>query len=118
MRCFGFGVLMFKMWHGKTSRGVSLKTLELYGLVFLFRLLSILRHQGYLPFDKTGDWFYHLVEILSFIAVILAVAGMLTILSSSYEKKYDLFGNLYIPGELGIAYLVIPCVILAILFHP
>lgn len=118
MRCFGFGVLIFKMWHGRSARGLSLKTLELYCIVFLARLLSIMRHQGYLPFDKTGDWFYHAVEFLSFAAVTLAVVCMFTTLSSTYEKKYDLFGNLHIPDDFGIIYLLVPCVVLAIIFHP
>lgn len=62
MRCFGFGLLNFKMWSSKSAKGVSLKTLELYALTFSVRLLSIMRHQGYLPFDKSGDWFYHVVR--------------------------------------------------------
>jgi hypothetical protein len=62
MRCFGFGLLNFRMWSSKSAKGVSLKTLELYALTFLVRLLSIMRHQGYLPFDKSGDWFYHTVS--------------------------------------------------------
>ena len=40
-----------------------MKTLQLYALTFSVRLFSIMRHQGYLPFDKTGDWFYHMVCI-------------------------------------------------------
>ena len=64
MRCFGFGLLNFKMWTSKSAKGVSLKTLELYALTFLVRLLSIMRHQGYLPYDKSGDWFYHVVSKL------------------------------------------------------
>ena len=39
-----------------------MKTLQLYILTFSVRLFSIMRHQGYLPFDKTGDWFYHMVK--------------------------------------------------------
>jgi hypothetical protein len=42
------------MFTSRSAKGVSLKSLELYALVFFFRLLSIMRHQGYLPFDKYG----------------------------------------------------------------
>jgi len=118
MRCFGFGLLNFKMWTSKTAKGVSVKSLELYGLTFAFRLLSILRHQGYLPFDKTGDWFYHLVETLSFLSVGLAIFGVFGPLKPSYDEKYDKFGNFHIPSEFGAAYLAIPAIILAVLFHP
>lgn len=118
MRCFGFSLLNFKMWSEKTAKGLSVKTMEIYALVFFFRLLSILRHQGYLPFDKTGDWFYHLVETLSFCAVGLALFGMFGPLKPSYEPKLDVFGNLHIANEFGIAYIVVPCIVLAIFLHP
>lgn len=54
LRCFGLALLNHKMYTSRSAKGVSLKTLELYALVFFFRLLSIMRHQGYLPFDKYG----------------------------------------------------------------
>lgn len=118
MRCFGFSLLNFKMWTSKTAKGVSVKTLELYGATFMFRLISIMRHQGYLPFDKTGDWFYHFVEIMSLLAVILAIYGVFGPLISTYDEKHDKFGSLHIPSEFGACYLLIPAVILAIIFHP
>lgn len=118
MRCFGFGLLNYKMWSLKSASGVSLKTLELYSVTFLVRLLSIFRHQGYLPYDKTGDWFYHLVESVSLIAVCFALYGIFGPLISTYSEKHDRFGNLHIPSELGALYLLGPCVLLAVIFHP
>lgn len=118
MRCFGFGILNYRMWSTKSAKGVSIKSLELYGLTFFTRLLSILRHQGYLPFDKSGDWFYHFVEICSLLSVFLAIYGIFGPLISTYDDKHDKFGSLYIPSEYGILYLVVPCLLLALLFHP
>ena len=118
MRCFGFGILNFKLWSGKSVKGVSFKSLQLYSLVFASRLLSLMRHQGYLPYDKTGDWFYHAVEFLSLAAVTSAIFAILFPMKHTYDKKYDLFGNLHIPDDLGALYLIIPSVILAIFIHP
>lgn len=118
MRCFGFGILNYRMWTAKSGKGLSIKSLELYTLTFIARLLSILRHQGYLPFDKSGDWFYHFVEIFSLVLVLLALYGMFGPLLPTYDEKNDKFGNLSIPSEFGIIYIVAPCVILAVLFHP
>lgn len=118
MRCFGFGLLNYKMWGQKSARGVSVKTLQLYGCTFICRLVSIMRHQGYLPFDKSGDWFYHFVESMSLAAVVLATYGIMKPLVSTYDEKHDKFGNLYIPSEFGAAYLVVPCMLMAVLFHP
>ena len=93
MRCFGFSLLNIKMITSKSAKGVSIKTLQLYALTFTVRLVSILRHQGYLPFDKTGDWFYHLVELISLLAVIASLYGIVGPLISTYDEKYDKFGN-------------------------
>lgn len=75
-RCFGLAVLNYKIWSSKSAKSVSAKTLQLYAVVFIVRLLSIMRHQGYLPFDKTGDWFYHFVEFLSLGTIALALFGI------------------------------------------
>lgn len=75
-RCFGLAVLNYKIWSSKSAKSVSAKTLQLYAVVFVVRLLSIMRHQGYLPFDKTGDWFYHFVEFLSLGTILLALYGI------------------------------------------
>ncbi len=118
MRCFGFGLLNYKMWTSSSAKSVSVKTLEVYVIVFGARLMSIMRHQGYLPYDKSGDWFYHFAEIMSFLFVFIAIYGLLGPMISTYEEKYDRFGNFKIPNEFGVIYLIVPCIILAILFHP
>ena len=67
LRMFGFGILNAKRFMSKRATGVSIKTLHLYCLVFLFRLRSISRHEGYFPYDKSGDWLYHCIEIMALI---------------------------------------------------
>lgn len=118
MRCFGFALLNYKIWTAKSVSGVSVKTMELYLVSFIMRLLSIFRHQGYLPFDKTGDWFYHIVELISLACVCLVLYGVFGPLISTYSEKHDRFGNLHVPSELGALYVLVPCVVLALLFHP
>ena len=44
------------------AKGVSRKTLIMYVFVFLPRLVSIVRHEGYLPYDRSGDFIYHVAE--------------------------------------------------------
>jgi Ca2+/H+ antiporter len=50
--------------------------------------------------------------------VVLAVAGILGPLKQTYEEKYDRFGNLFVGNALGIVYLALPCLVLAVAFHP
>ena len=59
------------------SAGISLKTLEAYAAVFALRLTSILVYEGYLPFDKSGDWFYQATEILSLAEVVVLLVAVL-----------------------------------------
>jgi len=47
--------------------------------------------------------------------VLYAVFGPMI---STYAEKHDRFGNLHIPTELGALYLLGPCIILALVFHP
>lgn len=98
--------------------GVSFKTLQLYFFVFLLRLSSIFRHQGYLPFDKTGDWLYHGVEFVSLVAIGLLCYAIFGPLMSTYAESADRFGNLYVPSELGALYVLVPATLLAVFFHP
>ena len=118
MRFFGFGLLLYKMASSRSAKGVSVKTLEMYAMVFIVRLASILRHQGYLPYDKTGDWFYHTVEIASLVAVIVALIAIFFPFLATYQENFDKFGNLFVPNVFGIVYLVVPCIVLALLVHP
>lgn len=68
--------------------------------------------------DKSGDWFYHVVEILSFLCIMGVIFGMYGPLKPSYDDKFDKFGNLHVPNELGALYILGPAVLLAILLHP
>lgn len=117
-RCFGLGVLLYKMHTGKSAKGVSLKTLQLYAVVFFCRLASIVRHQGYLPFDKTGDWFYHVVEAAALAFTGACIYYVTKKHASTYDEKFDAFGNLHIPSRYGAAYILFPCIVLAVLIHP
>lgn len=120
-RCFGLLLMVYKVAGGQSAKAVSSKTLQLYGVSFLARLLSIMRHQGYLPFDKTGDWLYHVIEVVSLFACMLVLYAMHGPLKSTYDEKYDKFGNFgwfNIPSKFGAMYLFLPCVIIAMMFHP
>lgn len=91
--------------------GLSLKTLELYVFVFLFRLSSVLRYQGYLPYDRSGDWLYSLLEITA-LALCCYVIYLVTVrFNSTYELRYDTFGWLHVPTELGALYILVPCIL-------
>ncbi|CAK9010762.1 ER lumen protein-retaining receptor [Durusdinium trenchii] len=118
-RFFAFLMLVVKFRTEKLCNGVSLKTLELYAIVFAARLCSILFYEGYLPFDSSGDWLYQVVEVLSLITVGFLIFTVAVTFKSSYNANEDGFGKIKgIPTQFGPVVLIGPCLVLAILLHP
>lgn len=118
LRMFGFGVLNAKTFLSKRATGVSIKTLQLYCLVFTFRLTSIVRHEGYLPYDKSGDWLYHVIEIAGLTFTGAALWGCTTLFKNTYQADLDTFGEKNVPPGAGAVYLAGPVLLLALLVHP
>jgi len=117
-RTFGFGVLCLKTFKSQRATGVSVKTLQLYCLVFFFRLTSIIRHEGYLPYDKSGDWLYHFVEGTALCLCGLALYACMGPFKHTYQADLDKFGEMGVPPGAGAIFLAGPILILAILVHP
>mmetsp|Transcript_20795 Transcript_20795/g.63986 ORF Transcript_20795/g.63986 Transcript_20795/m.63986 type:complete len:301 (-) Transcript_20795:54-956(-) len=118
-RCFAVLLLVTKLQQSQSATGISAKSLHAYFFVFASRLLSILRHDGYLPYDRSGDWIYHCVEVASCLAVIVALLLVHGPYKRTYDATLDAFGNLApIPPALGAAALIVPAFVFAAVFHP
>ena len=117
-RMFGFGILNVKTFKSQRATGVSVKSLQLYALVFLFRLTSIFRHEGYLPYDKSGDWVYHFIEGMSLLFTSAALYGCMVPFKGTYQQDMDQFGEFNVPPGFGAAYLAGPILLVAIFIHP
>merc|ERR1719171_540586 len=61
---FSFLMVLVKIESGRSVKGVSLSMMECYIAVFLGRLCAIVPFEGYLPFDKSGDWLYQACEFV------------------------------------------------------
>lgn len=117
-RMCAFVLLLIKVRSTKSAAGVSLKTLQVYAAVFTCRLMSIIPFDGYLPFDKSGDWFYQLVEVAALGLTITLIVQVTMSFSSTYDKAHDRFGGPQLPSEFGIVYIIAPALILSIFLHP
>jgi len=117
-RMFGFGILNVKTFRSQRASGVSVKTLQLYCLVFFFRLTSIIRHEGYLPYDKSGDWLYHFIEIMALVFTASALYGCMGPFKGTYQRDLDTFGEYNVPPGMGAIYLAVPIAVVAIFIHP
>lgn len=117
-RMFGFGILNVKTFTSKRATGISAKSLQLYVIVFFCRLSSIFRHEGYLPYDSSGDWLYHLIEVLSLAFSASALYGCMKLFKDTYQADADKFGEFNVPPGYGAVYLAGPLFLLACLIHP
>ena len=119
--CFAVVTLTVKILSQRSGSGISMKTLQLYSLVFFFRLCSILVYEGYLPFDRSGDWLYQTIEALALVATVVNMFLLYGPYSRTYSAHLDVFGAypaFKIPSSLGIVWIVVPCLLLAIIIHP
>lgn len=117
-RMFGFGILNVKTFKSQRATGVSIKSLQLYFLVFFFRLTSIVRHEGYLPYDRSGDWLYHLIEITALLFVSAALYACMVPFKGTYQGDQDCFGEFNVPPGFGAVYIAVPVFVVAIFIHP
>lgn len=106
---FAFTIVLAKIESEKSTNGVSLKMMECYMCVCLGRLCAIVPFEGYLPFDRSGDWLYQVIELITF-----CLAG-----ATVYMCRFRYAGT-YNPGfdTLNHLYLLIPCAVFALLLHP
>jgi len=117
-RMFGFGILCVKLFTSQRATGISVKSLQLYCLVFFFRLTSIVRHEGYLPYDKSGDWLYHVIEFMGLFFSGASLFGCMVPYKHTYQAEVDKFGEMNVPPGMGGVYLAVPILLLAIFVHP
>jgi ER lumen protein retaining receptor len=119
-----FGLVVAKVFLYRNTSGVSVKALQAYALVFFGRLCSILFYEGYLPFDKSGDWFYQACEVTALLMVVgLLVAAFFVYPRSNKDKAADSFINLqsyapFVTQDYAVAWIALPCLLLALILHP
>ncbi len=119
IQLLGFFFLCFKLCGEGSCTGVSLKTLQLYALVYFSRCCSVLVYDGYLPYDSSGDYVYRLVEVLSLFVVCVLIFLTLVVYRDTYNPSEDSFGRFKnIPNQLGVVVLIVPCAIMALILHP
>jgi len=109
MSMFSFVMVAVKIEESQSVKGVSLKMMECYILIFFGRLLAIVPFEGYLPFDKSGDWLYQLCE-----AVALCLSG-----SVVYSCRVR-FAGTYDPNTDTLSHLmiIIPALLVSLVLHP
>jgi len=89
LQCLGFFLLNLLVRSRQSVSGVSGKSLQLYVMVFLFRLTSTLMKNGYIPMDKTGDWLFQLADISSLLIVLQLLRRVYRANNETYQESLD-----------------------------
>lgn len=106
---FSFLMVAVTIQTTQTVEGVSLKMMECYLAVFFCRLCSIIPYEGYLPFDKSGDWLYQSCEVLGLLLAGAIVYCGRVLYAGTYDPSTDHFNHLWIIG---------PAAAIALILHP
>jgi len=106
---FSFLMVAVKIETGRSCKGVSLKMMECYIAIFFGRLCAIIPFEGYLPFDKSGDWFYQLCEFIGFCLACTIVYCCRLRHANSYDPSTDTLNHLY---------LMLPALAVSLILHP
>merc|ERR1711976_1047338 len=83
--------------------------MECYMCVLAARLCAIIPFEGYLPFDKSGDWFYQLCKAVGLCLAGSIVYGCRFRFADTYDPSLDTLNHLW---------LIAPAAAIAMVFHP
>lgn len=108
IQCLGFVCLSLKIRQQGSVAGISMKMLQMYVIMLLFRLTSTLNKNGYLPVDRSGDWVYQAADIVT----LALVCQLLYRISTTHKSTYDVDHD-----TMKILPMIPPCIFLAIIIH-
>jgi len=80
-----------RVYTSRSVSGLSKNSIICYTICLGFRLLSLTRYDGYLPYDSTGDFIYRLAETLSFVFCGIVLYFMVSKFKTSYNWDLDTY---------------------------
>jgi len=108
IQCLGFYLLLQKIKTKQSAAGISSKTLQMYVLVFMFRLTSTCVCEGYLPIDRSGDYAYQTADVCSLLLVLQLLYTIHKEHINTYQADLD---------SMPVYRCIPPCLLLALCFH-
>jgi hypothetical protein len=102
VQCLGFALLRLKVHKQAGVQGISSRALQLFAVCYVSRLYSTLQYNGYLPVDRSGDWLYQLIEVISLLMVLSLITTIHLTHCHSYESENDTCGIFFL---LGLSFL-------------
>jgi hypothetical protein len=107
-QCLAFVLLTIKVRASKSVAGLSSSTIELYIIFFLCRLPATCWSRGYFPVDKSGQFVYQSLDIISLVLCLQLLYCIHNTHKYTYDKDVD---------TLPVMPLLPPCVVMAYFCH-
>merc|ERR1719473_1031015 len=104
-----FMFLHMQISANRSVAGISGKTLVMHAVKLCCRLGTTLWLDGYLPTDKSGDWFYQAGDVLSLLLVLHILSSVYITHKKSYQAEDD---------TVDVRNMVMGAFFLAVLIHP
>lgn len=89
VQCFGLILLVYKVRKTKSVFGLSRRSLESYVIFFLFRLGSTIFKDGYIPVDRSGDWVYQVMDVMSLLMCLQLLYCVIRTHRTTYQSELD-----------------------------
>jgi hypothetical protein len=86
-----FAVLGVQLFSTGSAAGISAKSLAIEGFALCLRLSATVQLDGYLPADKTGDFAYQAIEVVSVVFICLLLLIILLFRRGTYQSFEDSF---------------------------
>eukprot|EP01071_Lankesteria_metandrocarpae_P010558 Lankesteria_metandrocarpae@DN5350_c0_g1_i1.p2 len=113
---FAFLLLTAKVVLGRSSAGVSVRSLQLYSISTSCRLFCNLRYHSYLPVDKSGDWAYQCSDGITVICCLVLIQLIWSKYRDDQTAALDKFADE--PAFMTILGPLILAGFLSLLVHP
>jgi hypothetical protein len=104
----GFLILSIRIRTMKSVAGLSSKTLQMFVLYLCARLPATCLFRGYIPIDRSGHWFYQLMDFCTLLLACHLLHSVHKTNRHSYQDEHD---------TLPIWPFVVASVVLAIFVH-
>ncbi|KAK8807259.1 hypothetical protein WA158_004018 [Blastocystis sp. Blastoise] len=117
MNCFGFILVLYKILVTKSVSGISMKTIFCFIHVYLCRCIVITGCQAYLPYDKSGDWLYQFIEILTLVTLCYVFILIKYTYSYTHNSHQDTYLNICSSSLLSTYIIIGPCILIGLFFH-
>jgi len=98
-----FMLIAVAIEYSGSCEGLSVRMMECWVVIGICRMVAVLPFEGYLPYDATGDWFYQVSEVITFLLICCILFSCKMRYDHTASNANDLFPHRYLVMIAGCA---------------